>query len=142
MQSLYERLFVAFYGWSLKVDGRAGPYHAYYASLSLSLGIILNLASLLMALELISGWRVVPSAGQVSKLWVALTSLAIVAVNFLYFRKGQRYKKLVRTYAGSDELLAAMPSRALIAYMVLSFLLVVGLLIMRLKFSCTENCGT
>ena len=41
IKTAYERLFLAFYGWSLKTDGDKGAYNVYYATLMLT-GIVVK----------------------------------------------------------------------------------------------------
>ncbi len=127
ISSLYDRLFVKFYGWSLKVDGPSGTYTVLYASLSLSLMLLINLASLVVLLDLLFGWPLMAFVIGHSVLWVVAVAVAIAAFNVLHFRHRRRYKKLVTSYAGSEKALAAEPYKALIAYMVLSYVLFVAL---------------
>ena len=116
------------YGWSLRVDGRAGSYNVYYATLSLSLGLILNIASILVVLEMLTGGELIPDPSKVSKLWLTLPFVAFTAANYIYFRSRNRYKKLIRTYAGSENDLASAPWGVPVAYMATSLALFIGLL--------------
>lgn len=135
--SAYERLFVAFYGWSLRVDGRGSSwYNVYSASLMLSLGSLLNIAAFLIFLEMLSGVPILTRFAQFSnsRIWVVLAVIAYASMHFLYFGSGGRYRALVSKYAGDEQTLLATPKKGLIAYMALSVSLVITLLFAMLNY--------
>ena len=133
IRNAYERLFVAFYGWSLRVDGRKGGYSVYYASIMLSLAIILNVASITMLVDMLGPHSFLRRATQTPRIWWVLGFIAVMAVQFLYFRHGDRYRALIASYGPTEDRLANGPHWKLIAYMVLSFIVLVGLLVAKLK---------
>lgn len=133
IRSAYERLFVAFYGWSLKVDGRKGGYNVYYASIMLSLALILNVASISMIVDMLVPQPFLLRATQIPKVWWVLGVVAFMALQYLYFRRGDRYRTVIVALGKTESGLANGPHGKLIAYMVLSVMVVVGLLVLRLK---------
>lgn len=133
IKSAYERLFAAFYGLSLKVDGKKGAYNLYYASISLSLALIFNIASITMLVDMLTPQPFLVRLTQTPRAWWVLGFVAFMASQYLYFRYGDRYRAIVVAHGPTEERLAKGPHGKLIAYMVLSVLTVIGLLIVRLK---------
>lgn len=132
VKSAYERLFVAFYAWSLRVDGKkTGLYNVYYAALMLSLALLLNFSCVLMALELISGWQFLTRFLRVPKVWIAIIALIFAISQFLYFSVGARYQDLVRRHSVNERALIQAPRKALLTYMILSVMAVVALFCVR-----------
>lgn len=129
----YEALFAAFYGWSLKVDGKKGAYNLYYASISLSLAMIFNLACLAMIVDMLAPQPFLLRITEAPRVWWLLGFAAFIASQYLYFRHGDRYRAVVVAHGPTEDILAKGPHGKLIAYMVLSVLAVVGLLVVRLK---------
>ena len=122
----YERLFVAFYGWSLKVDGGPhGAYSVYFATLMLGLALLLNAAALLIGLELIFGWPLIPEYQDSSLVWWIAAVAAYYGLQFLYFHWQGRYRKLIVRHAGSEQLLAKTKSAPILVYMVSSLVVVI-----------------
>jgi hypothetical protein len=132
MRSAYERLFVAFYGWSLKVDGKKGGYNVYYASLMLSLALPLNVASVVMIVDMLVPHPFLLRVTKISKTWWVLMLAGFAASQYLYFRRGDRYRELIAVYGGSEDGLAKGSYRMLLAYMASSVALVVVLFVVRL----------
>lgn len=133
IRSAYEGLFAAFYGWSLKVDGKKGTYNIYYASISLSLALILNIASVAMIVDMLTPQPFLVRLTQASRTWWVIGFMAFAALQYLYFRYRDRYRAVIAAHGPDETRLANGPHGKLIAYMVLSVLTVVGLLIARLK---------
>lgn len=129
----YEKLFAAFYGWSLKVDGKKGAYNLYYASISLSLAMIFNVASIAMIVDMLAPQPFLLRFTQTPRAWWILGFAAFIALQYLYFRHGGRYRAVVAAHGPTEDSLANRPHWKLIAYMVLSVLIVIGLLVLRLK---------
>jgi hypothetical protein len=122
IQRAYERLFAAFYGWSLKVDGNAGDYNVYYAVFSLSVVLMLNFATLAMIVDDVSARPVLSHLiTDDSGVWWILGAIAFTAWQFFYFRNGDRYRKVIAANGPTEKDLAQGPHWKLIAYMVLSF---------------------
>ena len=133
IRSAYERLFVAFYGWSMKVDGNKGAYNVYYASIMLSLALILNVACVAMIVDMLVPQPFLLSVTQIPRAWWVVGFVALMALQYLYFRHGDRYRTVIATHGQTVSGLAAGPHGKLIAYMVFSVVAVVGLLFVRLK---------
>lgn len=129
----YERLFAAFYGWSLKVDGKKGAYNLYYASISLSLALIFNIASIAMIIDMLAPQPFLARLTQIPRSWWVLCFVVFMALQYLYFRHGDRYRAVVVANGPTEDRLAKGSHGGLIAYMVLSALTVIGLLVVRLK---------
>ena len=133
IKSLYERLFVGLYGWSRKVDGTDGAYTAFYASLSLSLGVLTNIVSLVLVVQLIFRWPPIALIARLSAIRLIALAVLIAALSYLYFGVSRRYRTLIKTYAATVESLAMASSLPAIAYLVLSWALFVALLFLNLK---------
>lgn len=133
IRRMYERLFAAFYGWSLKVDGRKGAYNVYYASISLGLALILNVAAIVIVLNMLTPLPFLMPAVQAPKIWWIVGFVALMALQYLYFRYKDRYKQVIIAHGPTEDRLAKGPHGKLIAYMVLSLVTVIGLLLSGLR---------
>jgi len=129
----YERLFAAFYGWSLKVDGKQSGDNVYSAVISLSLALFLNLITLAIIVDMLSPIPYLERATQVSSLWWILGAVAFTAVQYFYFRNGNHYRKVIAAFGPTEKHLAQGPHWKLIAYMVLSFVSFAGTLALGMK---------
>lgn len=127
IRKAYERLFVAFYGWSLKVDGGKGGYNIYYASIMLSLALFMNIGSVAMVVDLLAPRPFLMRVTQIPKVWWILGFITFTALQYFYFHHGDRYRRLIAAYGPTEERLAKGPHGKLIAYIVLSVILVVGI---------------
>ncbi len=128
IKTAYERLFLAFYGWSLKTDGDKGAYNVYYATLMLSLGLLLNLAGIALLADRLVPHPFLPYVMQLSKIWWMIFMVAFAAIQYLYFSQGNRYRKLVAAYGQSKEGLRDGAHVKVLGYLAASFVLVVVLL--------------
>jgi len=133
IKAAYERLFVAFYGWSLKVDGKKQGYNVYYASIMLSLALFLNFASIAMIVDVLLPHSFLSSATKISRYWWVLIMITLTAGQYLYFSRGKRYQRLIVAYGHNEDRLVNAPHWKLLAYMVTSLALVIVLLVARLK---------
>jgi len=135
ISKIYESLFVAFYGWSLKVDGNKGGFNALYASLMLSLALLLNLAAATMVADLLAPRSFIGRITVPYKTWWVVGFGVFTASQCLYFSFGGRYRKLIAQVGRSEEDLEKGPHWKLVAYMVLSVVLVAALMITRFNLA-------
>jgi len=133
IRGAYERLFAAFYGWSLKVDGNAGDYNVYYAVFSLSVTLFLNILTAGLIGDMLSPVPFVERAADVSKVWWAMGMIAFTASQCFYFRSGYRYRKVIAAYVPTEKHLAQGPHWKLVAYMVFSVVALVGMAFFGMK---------
>jgi hypothetical protein len=70
---------------------------------------------------------------QIPRIWWVLGFLAVMATQFLYFRHGDRYRALITAYGPTEDRLANGPHGKLIAYMLLSTIVLIGLFVAKLK---------
>jgi hypothetical protein len=133
IKSAYERLFAAFYGWSLKVDGRRGISNVYYASISLSLALMLSAVSVAMIIDMVTPEPFLLHLVRTSRAWLILGYLSLTVLQYLYFRRRNHYRAVIVAHGPTEDSLANGPHWKVIAYMVLSVLAVVGLLVLGLN---------
>lgn len=130
-KEVYERLFVAFYGWSLRVDGKKGGYTVLYASMMLSLALILNIAGVAMIADMVSPRPFLVYLTHVSKIWLIFGIVAFMSVHLLYFLHDDRYRRAIAKYGPTEDQIAKRSPGKLIVYMIISLVSVVGLMISR-----------
>jgi hypothetical protein len=125
-------MFAAFYGWSLKVDGRQGAKNVYHASISLSLALILNAASVAMIIDMVTPEPFLLRWVDTPRAWWILGFLSFMVLQYLYFRRRDHYRAVIAVHGPTEDSLANRPHWKLVAYMLVSVLTVIGLLVLRL----------
>jgi len=97
IKSSYEYLFYLFYKWTIWINGEKN-YPIYYASLMLSLAVILNIFSLMMVVELFSIYAPLSFVVSRSKYFLVVFSVAILGLNYLYFSRKNRWVVIVEKF--------------------------------------------
>jgi hypothetical protein len=131
VRNAYERLFCAFYLWSERING-GGSYSIYYASLMVGLALLFNAASILMILEIVFDRPLLQSISQGSKVLITPLVIAYFLLNYLYFKRGNRYQCVLEAYGSQSIALGKTPGTFGIIYAVGSMLMFVVLLFVRL----------
>jgi hypothetical protein len=129
MKVAYERLFVAFYAWSLKVDGKKGGYNVYYATLMMSFALFLNISSVTMIIDMLVPNTLLLELTNLSKVWWILSIVLFSTANYLYFASDNRFRRLIVASGQNADDLAKRSHRNTLIYMVASVALVILLLI-------------
>lgn len=129
----YERLFLVFFRWSERVNGRES-YNVYYASLMLGLALLLNVASVLLIAEILFDRPLLQAVSSISKLLLAPLVVLYFWLHYRYFQSGKRYQRIVDTHAregqGSDASLGRIGG----LYALISVFLLIALLFIRLEY--------
>jgi hypothetical protein len=139
IRAAYERLFVAFYGWSPKIDPNAGGFNVYYASLMLSLALLLNAATIAIVLELLTGRQFLHWVAQTPRVPLGIVFVIYSFSQYLYFRWNDRYQALVVAHARDELSLAREPRKTVVAYMVLSVVVLAAMMYARINLTVIES---
>lgn len=131
----YERLYVAFYGWSLRVDGNDGKFNILYATLMLSLAQLINVATIIVIVEMATGWLTIGDVAAIPKSWWIGLAVAIAGSQLLYFGSHERSKKLIALHAGSEGALRKRAPWKIVAYMIASYAGFVVLIFVRFNLT-------
>lgn len=133
IMTAYERLFLVFFRWSERVNGRES-HNVYYASLMLGLALLVNAASVLLVAEILFDQPLLQAVSSVSKLLLTPLVVLYFWLNYHYFRSGNRYQRIVDAHArdgqGSDAFLGRIGG----IYALISVFLLIALLFIRLEY--------
>jgi hypothetical protein len=110
------------------VDGPSGSYNVLFATISLSYGLILNIFSLIIGIDVLFGLGLINALIEVPKWTLVLGAAVFLAANFLYFHWGGRYRSLIVGHVVNNCESRFMRHRTAIIYMLTSLATFIGLM--------------
>lgn len=123
LRPAYNYMFYKLYQWSIRLNGD-DDFHTYYASGMLTVLCTINVFTILMAVDVTTGGSV--EISRPPKLfWIAATLLLFIS-NYLYFRQGGRYLRILAHYGNQSRLKARRGNVFVATFVIGSFVLLIG----------------
>jgi hypothetical protein len=124
----YEWLFASMYRWSIRIDGDKRRYNLTFAILSLTFGLLFNLLSIAAIVDRAVPWPLLQWLTDAPYQAVVSGIVPMVALQYLNLRSGDRYRTILAKFPADQTQPFRRQHAAVIAYMVLSWLVFSALL--------------